>query len=216
MKEKPLFITIHGIDGTGKTTTTENVTHALQERGKMVVNYDQYESEHGTNPFSGAKKRVLTETSPTAQLAYYLGSTMYHSDRIEALIDDGYYVLKSRYLDDVLAHHAQLGVENVQEIASLFPIIQPDLRVILTLSEEVRRERIIVRGEMDEKDKEVRVTGSRLDFFENYLLSVNKDLVAIGKALQIDTTDIEPDQVATSIIDHLLTEGMLSQEEDYE
>ncbi len=141
---------------------------------------------------------------------------MFHSDKIKELLRQGYSVVKSRYVDDVLAHHAHLGVENVAEIARLFPIVQPDLRVILILNEEVRRFRIMQRGEIDLKDKEMRQVGSRLDFFENYLLEGASELMKIGKAMKIDTTDLNPQQIARQIIDHLLDTQLLRQGEDGE
>ncbi len=205
MKEKPVFITVHGIDGTGKTTTSNVLSQELTQIGLNNINYDIYETEQIDNPFSSLKKRVLTETSPTSQLAFYLGSNVFHSERIEELLQLGYSVVKSRYIDDVLAHHAHLGVKNVVQISQLFPIVQPDLRVILTIDEEVRQERIKQREEIDWKDKEIRNTGSRLDFFENFLLEHSSELRKIGKAIQLDTTYLNPQQIAYEIIDHLLS-----------
>lgn len=212
--ERPLFVTIHGIDGTGKTTTSDTLSTQLITHGIKTINYDVYEAENIDNPFSASKKRVVAETSPDSQLAFYLGSTMYHSDKIDDLLHQGYSVVKSRYIDDVLAHHAQLGVKYVTEIANLFPMVQPDLRVILTLNEEARRERIRQRGERDLKDKEVRQKGSRLDFFENYLLEKSTNLMRIGRAMRIDTSQINPEQVAQQIIDHLLNLQLLNQEQE--
>jgi thymidylate kinase len=207
MKEIPLFITFHGIDGTGKTTTAENVTQKLVTHNTKTINYDVYECDHVKNPFAPAKEGVKNEASPSSQLAFYLGSTIYHSDRIRTLLDEGFTVVKSRYIDDVLAHHTQLGVKHAKEIADLFPIIQPDLRVILTTDEAARRERIFTRDELDSNDEDVRQAGSRLDFFEHYLLDNAEDLIKIGKAIKIDTTNIDPEQVADKVIDHLFSMG---------
>ncbi len=196
MKERPTFITLHGIDGTGKTTTAARVTTRLSNSGLRVVNYDVYENENTDNPFSLAKKRVLQDASPHAQFAYFLGSTLYHSSQIENLIGDGNHVLKSRYVDDVVAHHSHIGVQDADAIASMFPILQPDFKVILTLEENVRRQRILNRGELDDRDKEVRTAESRLDYFEKYLLDRNDALLRSGNALKLDTTESEPEEIA--------------------
>lgn len=205
MKENPFFITLHGIDGTGKTTTAGFLTQGLNNQNMKAINYDDYEKINVDNPFSAAKKRVVKEASPEAQLAFFLGSTLFHSDVIGGLLQQGYSVVKSRYIDDVLAHHAQLGVKNTEEIAALFPIIQPGLRVILTLDETTRRERIRIRGEVDEKDKEIRTLGSRLDSFENYLIANSENLQVLGKAIRIDTAALDPQQVSQIILDHIFT-----------
>jgi thymidylate kinase len=100
----------------------------------------------------------------------------------------------------------------VSEIAKLFPIVQPDLRVILTLNEEARRERIKQRGELDARDKEIRQAGSRLDFFETFLLEHSAELMKVGKAMRIDTALFNPQQVAQQIIDHLLNAHLVKSE----
>ena len=73
----------------------------------------------------------------------------------------------------------------VQQIARLFPILQPDLRVVLTLPEEVRRQRVVYRGKIDTRDKDVKVAGSRADFFERFLVYTAHQLLNSGKALII-------------------------------
>ncbi len=203
MKERPFFIAIHGVDGTGKTKTADTTASQLLDMGIKAINYDRYERDL-VNPHSVDRARILLEESPSSQLAHYLKSTMFHSDNIQELLRKGYSVVKSRYVDDVLAHHAHLGVENVAEMEHLFPIVQPDLRVILTLDEVMRRERLNRRGAFDNRDREEKVVGSRLDFFEKYLLQKNADLIRIGKAIRIDTGELNPQQVARRIIDFLL------------
>ncbi len=195
------FITIGGIDGVGKTTSVEETTRLFCEKGVSVVNYDLYEKEC-SNPFSPAKSRVLTETGPYAQFAYYLGSTLHHSSRIEGLVREGRTVIKSRYLDDVVAHHLHLGVKDAEAITRLFPFFQPDLRIVLTLSEDERRRRILERGELDKKDEEVRRVGSRLDFFERYLLKVASQY-SPERALLLDSGCLNPKEIALSIFNKL-------------
>ena len=210
MYQKGSFITVHGIDGTGKSTTVSKLATSLAALGVATINYDVYETEH-TNPFSPAKKGVLAATTPEAQFAYYLGSTLYHSQTISRLVAQGACVVKTRYLDDVLAHHAQLGVANVRKIATLFPIKLPDLMVVLTLPEAVRRARIRVRGELDAKDKEVRQEGSRLDFFEHFLLESAGLLSSSKRSLVIDTSATPPEQVAQIIVARMQEIGLVTE-----
>lgn len=205
MKDHGRFITIHGIDGTGKTTVTRLTAQLLKSHGVNVLNYDEYEEAFVNNPFSVAKKRVLVETPDSAQFAFYLGSTIFHSARISSLLELGQTVIKSRFIDDVLAYHAHLGVQSVAEIASLLPIIIPDFKVLLTLqNESERRRRIISRGIFDEKDLETRREGGRLDFFEKYLLRSISDFVTKGKATIIDTGTIRAEDVANQVVDSFL------------
>lgn len=205
MNERGRFITIHGIDGVGKTTVTRLTAQLLKSHGVSVVNYDEYEKTLVDNPFSVAKRRVLVETPNSAQFAFYLGSTLFHSARISSLLESGHTVVKSRFIDDVLAHHAHLGVQNVAEIARLLPIVVPDFKALLTLQNEtVRRQRIISRGVFDEKDLEIRQEGSRLDFFEKYLLKYISDFSSKEKPIVIDTGTIGAEDVASQIVGSFL------------
>ncbi len=163
------FITFHGIDGTGKTTAVASTVLLLRRMGVNALNYDQLDVD---NPFTVAKKRVVAETPPAAQIAFYIGSALFHSGLIERLTKEGSTVVKARYLDDILAHHGHLGVVNPEIMVSVFPFKQPDLRVVLTLDEDVRRKRISQRGVVDEKDLQLVEPGSRLYYFQNTLLRI--------------------------------------------
>jgi thymidylate kinase len=199
------LITVHGIDGTGKTTTTERVSTELQNRGHKAVNYDTFKSGR-RNPFSEKKDRADKFGTPEERLVAYLESTMFHSDQINELLDAGFDVVKSRYLDDVLAHHSHLGVseEVIAENLKKFPIAQPDLKVILTLDEAKRRERIGERGILDERDEEHKIEGSRLRYFEDYLKSA-AEKAAPGTVLSLDSGTLNLDEVVEKIMTHLLT-----------
>ena len=177
----------------------------LIARGINTVNYDDYKTHDAKNPFEPIKKKV-EETAPhSAQFAFYLASMLYHSSMIEHLITEGSAVVRSRYIDDVVAHHAHLEVPYVQQIAKLFPILQPDLRVVLMLPEEVRRQRVFYRGEINTRDKDTKVAGSRADFFERFLIHTAHKFLDSGKALIVDTSIRSPHEVVECIVDHLVT-----------
>lgn len=198
------FVTIHGIDGTGKTSTTQKVVEGLGDIGERAINYDIHK-ETGFNPFSDIKNEVDKHGSIEERLTVYLESMMYHSTEIDSLIQQGFHVIKSRYLDDIKANFSYLGIspEKVKELEKRFPMIQPDLKVILLLEETERRRRINIRGISDDRDLEERKPGSRLDFFENYLIEAVKGARA-GSALFIDTGSLNCNEVAKKIIDHIL------------
>jgi thymidylate kinase len=200
MSERTAFVTFHGIDGTGKTTAAEKLTGLLSARGHDVVNYDLIPSD---NPFSIAKRGVIAETSPAAQAAFFIGSTLYHSERIAEYLRAGKSVVKARYIDDVIAHHEHLGVNDIQRITNSFNILQPHLRVLLTLDEEERRRRIEARGILDDKDREQFVEGSRLYAFQNTLIRIAGELVVSGRALIIDTQTNSPNDVSEIVYRHL-------------
>ena len=153
MQKMNKFITIHGIDGTGKTSATVKICELLKGQLIECVNYDKSPMRE-KNPFYAAKKRMLLEGTIEQQFCHYLGSTLYHSNIVSRLLQEGKVVVKSRYIDDVLAHHDHAGVENTEKIASLLPIKQPDLKILLTVQEEAREKRIQKRGIEGEEDRQ--------------------------------------------------------------
>lgn len=198
------FITIHGIDGTGKTSTAQMVVKRLNDSGQSAVDYDDYK-ETRPNPYKEIKARVDKFGPLEERLTVYLESMMYHSNEIESLLADGYYVVKSRYLDDIKAHFSYLGVDSkkMSELEKKFLLVQPDLKVVLLLEETQRRKRINTRGVLDDRDLEVRKPGSRLDFFENYLVKAIQE-APTESTLIIDTSSLNCEEVAKKIIDHIV------------
>lgn len=198
------FITIHGIDGTGKTSSAKEVVKRLEDYGESAIDYDNYK-ETKINPYKKIKDEIDKCGSLEERLSIYLKSMMYHSNEIESLLKKGFHVVKSRYLDDIKANFSHLGInsERMSELEKMFPLVQPDLKVILLLEETERRRRIDIRGVLDDKDLEERKTGSRLDFFEDYLVKAIREAPA-GSVLAIDTGRFGCNEVAKKIIDHIV------------
>lgn len=200
--QKSCFITIHGIDGTGKSTTVKRIVELLTKSNINALDYSDYEKEI-KNPISIAKKEVITKCTPIEQFYYYLSSTLFHSRQIESLKKEGVSVIKDRYITDVNAHHSFLGVLQVEEISNAVPLLMPNLEVFLTIDESIRRERIKQRGVIDEKDLQEKNDFSRLGYFEKYLLKRAKQLG--DSAIIIDTTNISPDEVAKQVVEKIIS-----------
>lgn len=203
--ERGKFISIHGIDGTGKTETARAVQREVVRRGYEAVNYDDHQARKA-NPHREKKEALDARGSVEDRLTAHLESTMYHSDQIDSLLAQGYHVVKSRYLDDVMANFAHLGVSQdyMDTIVRKFPVVQPDLKVILTVEEPERIRRIQNRQDATEVDKEEKKTGSHLLFLEEYLKNITSQSDGVAR-LSLDTGSLDSNQVARSIVDHLLT-----------
>lgn len=199
------FVSVHGIDGTGKTSTAQAVVDKLEVIGVPSVNYDILRSQNGS-PLGEKKKEIDRTGTLEDRLAVYLESMMYHGEAIEALLAQGFHVVKSRYLDDVCAHFAHLGIsqEKIEEFKKKFPMVQPDLKVILQLTEAERRRRInTTREVLNDNDLDEKMPGSRAYFFEDYLLKAAQ-VAPLGSVLHVDTGECDTDAVARKIIDHML------------
>lgn len=203
--ERGKLVTIHGIDGTGKTTVAREVERELAARAIPVINYDDYKSTK-ENPIASKKDVADKHGSLEERLAAHLESTSYHSSEIDGLLAKGFHVVKSRYLDDVMAHFVHLGVpqEKLDEMIGRFPIIQPDLKVILTVDESVRAKRVRERPDATVQDMDTKVGGSRAQFFEDYVRRVLQE--SGGKAfLELDTSSQSARDVSKIIVDGILT-----------
>ncbi len=163
------FISIHGIDGTGKTSTAKEIVDVLKKSGEKVINYDIYK-ESVKNPHATRKREIKETGTLEDQLAIYLESMMFHSTQIEKFLSQNYHVVKSRYLEDIKAHFSHLGVgeEKIKELEGKFPMVQPDLKVILLLDEIKRRSRISERGALNGRDLEEKNPQTPLEILINY------------------------------------------------
>lgn len=205
--KKGKFISIHGIDGTGKTSTAAAVTNHLVTAGIPSINYDVYKNGI-KNPHSDKKKEADQMGTLEDRLAVYLESMMYHSDAIETLLEQGFYVVKSRYLDDICVHFRHLGIsqEIMEEFMKKFPMVQPDLKVILQLTETKRRQRInSTREILDANDLDEKTVDSRAHFFEDYLLKA-AEAAPVGSVLHVDTGECDIYEVSRKIIDRILAD----------
>lgn len=202
--KKGKFVTIHGIDGTGKTTTAIEVTKKLSDSGIGTINYDDYK-EKINNPHTQIKKEIDESGTLEERLAVYLESMMYHSEQIDLLLSKGFHVVKSRYLDDIKAHFSHLGLsqEKIKELENKFPVVQPDLKVILLLEETERRKRINSRGALNSRDLEEKKPNTRLGFFEDYLLNATREAPP-NSILHIDTNALDVNEVVKKVIDRLI------------
>lgn len=200
--ERGKLITVHGIDGTGKSETARAVSAEALARGVRVINYDEHEARE-KNPHTERKRGVDKSGSLEERLAAHLSSTLYHSENIEQLLANGYHVVKSRYLDDVMAHFSHLGVsqERINFIVQKFPIVQPDLKVILTLDEVARMERMRKRSFVTDQDIEAKVSGSRALFFEDY---IKQAISRSSDSLSLDTGAMDSRAIAKVIVDRII------------
>jgi thymidylate kinase len=200
MSKKDLFISIHGIDGSGKTTTSNTLTSLLNAQGIPTLNYDEHEVN--LNPPYRKIKKEVKAADPHQQFLFFLASTLFHSQEILKRKQTSL-VVKSRYLLDVLAHHADLGVRNVLEVAKLFPFVQPDLLVILVLNEKERLRRVRSRLDSNDQDLVEKKQGNRPFFMENYFIDQAPVLHPDTALMILDTTIETPQQIATRIAEKI-------------
>lgn len=177
------FVTIHGIDGTGKTSASRNVAQALSRHNIPTINYDDITAE------------VVADRS---QSDIALAKKLSQSALITHYLESGHSIVRDRWLIDI---HADRGFAG-NTIAVPSGILTPDYSFVLTCEDSVRMQRVLARGNPTEQDLIPNVEGTRAHYFEQYLLRRIGEFA--HRALTIDTTELGQDEVAETITNHLL------------
>ena len=186
-----MFVTIHGIDGTGKTTAAYEVTQRMRQRGSQSETVASLEDIYGAEyslPTSLFIPHTLNEMSLLKRIR--------QTEMVRRANAVGITVLRDRWLIDTYADSAHRRI--VLPEVPTDSILQPNLSVILLCDENVRQQRIAARGNPSPEDLIPKEAGTRAKFFEEYLL---RNIGAFAaRTMIIDTTDLMPTQVAEKVL----------------
>ena len=140
MSRRGKFITLEGLDGTGKSTQMRMLAAALRGAGHKVVET----REPGGTPTGEKIRKVLLDSgtaglSPLAEMALMFASRAQHiAEVIEPALAAGQIVLCDRFTDSTEAYQGsgrRLGSEPVRELHRvLCGNLQPDLTLLLDSS----------------------------------------------------------------------------------
>jgi dTMP kinase len=142
MAERGVFITLEGMDGSGKTTQMRRLAARLRDMGKTVLET----AEPGGTPIGAKIRRILLdsanqELSPTAELLLYFASRAQNVDQwILPALDRGEIVLADRFTDSSLVYQGcgrGLGAENVMALDRIACRgLRPDLTLLVDIDAE--------------------------------------------------------------------------------
>jgi dTMP kinase len=142
MKHPGLFITLEGIDGTGKSTQIRGLVRHLREGGHRVC----VTREPGGTPVGERIRAILLATSteklaPLAELALIYAARAQHlAEVVRPALARGEIVVSDRYNDASMAYQGYgrgLGTADVRAFDRIIcGRTQPDLTIILDLDPE--------------------------------------------------------------------------------
>jgi dTMP kinase len=165
-----LFVSLEGIDGSGKSTQLRRLLSRLEQEGiPYLIN-----REPGGSAVGGEIRRLLLDpaqqVSPTAELLLYFANRAQNVDeQIRPALEAGKLVLSDRYTDSTLAYQGAargLGVELVQQ---LHEIACRGTEPELTLYLRVRPQTSAARRQLQSKDRlEAEGPGFHQRVFEAY------------------------------------------------
>ena len=161
-----VFLTLEGLEGTGKTTNLAFITELLQQAGVDVL----ITREPGGTPLGEALRDVLlnrhdVQIDAMAELLMMFAARAQHIEQvIKPALAEGHWVVSDRFTEASFAYQGagrQLGAEAVATLEALVQgQLQPDLTLLLDIDPELGLRRASKTGAPD------RIEQAGLAFFE--------------------------------------------------
>lgn len=186
MSSRGFFLSVEGIEGSGKTTQVQRIAQRLRSTGQTVV----LTKEPGGTPLADRIRAILLDPheegmDATTELFLYAASRRQHvSEVIGPSLEAGVPVLSDRYTDATLAYQGFGRLLDLDQLRTLNHWatggIQPDLTLIYDLPEEIGLGRARERNRIsDHLLTESRLEGEDLRFHrrvrEGYLTLAMSD-----------------------------------------
>ena len=173
---KAKFITLEGIEGSGKTSSLKSITDLLDKKNISYV----VTREPGGSSIGKELRAILldpeTEISPEVELMLMLSDRKDHVEKIILPnLEKGNWVVSDRFMDSSIAYQGggrQLGKKLIISVAEYLNLPQPDLTLLFDLPVETSLSRVKARGELDRFEKEElefhkRIRNTYLDLAKN-------------------------------------------------
>lgn len=157
---KPLFITLEGSEGVGKTSNMEYIKSRLQEKS---IEFIETREPGGTPMGEALREMLLGEDfkgmSDDTELMLMFAARAEHVTKvIRPALEKGQWVLCDRFTDATYAYQGggrQLDVERIQGLENwVLGDLRPDLTILLDAPIEVGRERAGKRSTPDRFEQE--------------------------------------------------------------
>ena len=152
------FITLEGIEGSGKSTSLENITNILKENS---INYVTTK-EPGGGPLGDNLRSLLlnkdTDISYEVELLLMMADRKDHLDKlVTPNLNEGIWVVSDRYLDSTYAYQGggrQIDTSIIDNLSKTLGLLKPDLTLLFDISPDIALERAQQRSSLDRFESE--------------------------------------------------------------
>ena len=154
------FITLEGVEGTGKSTQIDFIEKFLLDNNKEVLST----REPGGTPVGERVREILlandlSRMSADTELMLMFAARVEHVKTvIEPALNAGKWVISDRFYDASYAYQGYGRGISLDRIDSLRKLLigrlEPDLTILLDISLDVSKQRVIERGEQDRFENE--------------------------------------------------------------
>ena len=156
------FITLEGIEGSGKTSSIKSITDLLD--GKRI-SYVVTREPGGSSIGSELRSILLdpkTEISSEVELLLMLADRKDHVEKvILPNLENGNWVISDRFMDSSIAYQGggrKLDKKMIDSFSKNLNLPNPDLTLLFDVPVEISLSRVKARGELDRFEQE------KLDF----------------------------------------------------
>ena len=189
------FITLEGIEGSGKSTNLEVIKNLLDNNNiKYIVT-----REPGGGPLGPHLRELLlnkdNSISPSVEMLLMMADRKDHVDNlIEPNLTKGNWVISDRYLDSTIAYQGggrQLNLNLITALSEELKLPTPDLTLLFDLSVDLALERAKKRSELDRFEREPKEFHSRIRHSYLEQASINNRIKIIDSSKDIKSVSMQ-------------------------
>ena len=198
------FITLEGIEGSGKSTNLETVKSILDQ---YKIDY-VLTREPGGGPLGPHLRKLLLDKdqsiSPSVEMLLMMADRKDHVDNlINPNLDKGIWVISDRYLDSTIAYQGggrQLDINLITSLSASLKLPTPDFTLLFDLPVDVALERAKERSELDRFEREPKDFHSRIRESYLELASTNHRIKTIDSSKDFESVSLQVEKYLTEFL----------------
>ena len=189
------FITLEGIEGSGKSTNLVTIKSILDQ---YKIDY-VLTREPGGGPLGPHLRKLLLDKdqsiSPSVEMLLMMADRRDHVDNlINPNLDKGIWVISDRYLDSTIAYQGggrQLDIDLITSLSVSLKLPTPDFTLLFDLPVDVALERAKERSELDRFEREPKDFHSRIRESYLELASTNHRIKTIDSSKDFESVSLQ-------------------------
>jgi len=198
------FITLEGIEGSGKSTNLVTIKSILDQ---YKIDY-VLTREPGGGPLGPHLRKLLLDKdqsiSPSVEMLLMMADRRDHVDNlINPNLDKGIWVISDRYLDSTIAYQGggrQLDINLITSLSASLKLPTPDFTLLFDLPVDVALERAKERSELDRFEREPKDFHSRIRESYLELASTNHRIKTIDSSKDFESVSSQVENYLTEFL----------------
>jgi len=198
------FITLEGIEGSGKSTNLVTIKSILDQ---YKIDY-VLTREPGGGPLGPHLRKLLLDKdqsiSPSVEMLLMMADRRDHVDNlINPNLDKGIWVISDRYLDSTIAYQGggrQLDINFITSLSASLKLPTPDFTLLFDLPVDVALERAKERSELDRFEREPKDFHSRIRESYLELASTNHRIKTIDSSKDFESVSLQVEKYLTEFL----------------